>query len=44
MSAVAKKLLRRYDARKITLDAIVAAWEGHIIDRDEFGALIGEAS
>lgn len=41
---MAKKLMRRYDGRKLTLDTIVAAWERHIIDHDEFGAIIGEAS
>ncbi len=43
MSKIARKILRRYDAHKLTLSAVVAAWESHIIDRKEFGAIIGEA-
>ena len=44
MSKTARKILRRYDARKLTQSAVVAAWESHIIDAAEFGAIIGEAS
>ena len=44
MSATAKKMLRRYNTRRLTLSAIVAAWESHIIDAGEFGAIVGEAS
>ena len=44
MSATARKILRRYDAHRLTLSAVVAAWESHIIDSTEFGAIIGEAS
>ena len=43
MSATAKKLSRRYDAGRIAQSAVVAAWESHIIDAAEFGAIIGEA-
>ena len=44
MSRIARKILRRYDAGSISLSAVVAAWEGQIIDAEEFGAIIGEAS
>ena len=43
MSRTARKILRRYDAHRITLSAVAAAWESHVIDAAEFGAIIGEA-
>lgn len=44
MTKTARKLLRLYDSGRITQETIVYAWEGHIIDRAEFGRIIGEAS
>ena len=44
MSRIARKILERYDAHRITQSAVVTAWESHIIDAAEFGVIIGEAS
>ena len=44
MSRIARKLLKAYDAHRITQSAVVSAWEYQIIDAAEFGAIIGEAS
>lgn len=43
MSLVARKILRRYDRHRFSHAAVVAAWEGHLIDASEFGQIIGEA-
>ena len=44
MSRLARKIMRAYDAGRITLEAVADAWDYHYIDADEFGAIIGEAS
>ena len=42
--SIGRILMRRYDERRLTLEAIVSAWDYRYIDADEFGAIIGRAS